>query len=91
MDILYLSYITLKSSFDIIKCLLNSGKFRDWEVEITKLNTSLFIIPEAFVKNGDERLVLLNSVAKSMIESMLIKSVEYVFTYKFKPIKHLIT
>ena len=59
----------------------------DWEVEVPELNTSVFIIPDAFVKNGDERLVVLNSVAKSVIESMRGQSIEYVFTYKDKPIE----
>ena len=59
----------------------------DWEVEVPELNTSVLIIPDAFVNNGDERLVVLNSVSKSVIESMRGKSSEYVFTYKDKPIK----
>ena len=59
----------------------------DWEVPVPELNTSIFIIPDVFVKNGDERLVVLNSVAKSVIEGMRGKNFEYVFTYKDKPIE----
>lgn len=48
----------------------------DWEILIPELNTSVFLIPADFdgrhesseVKNGDERLVVLNNVAKSVIE-----------------------
>ena len=57
----------------------------DWEVEVTELETSVFIIPDAHVKNGDERLVVLNDVAKSVIESMRGKHPVYVFTYRGKP------
>lgn len=45
----------------------------DWEIPVPELGTSVFLIPSGFggrnerssVKNGDERLVVLNSVAKS--------------------------
>lgn len=59
----------------------------DWEVEVPELETSVFIIPGTFVKNGDERLVVLNRVAKSVIESMRGRHSEYVFTYNKKPIE----
>lgn len=36
----------------------------DWEVAVPELDTSVFIIPGYKVKNGDERLVILNRVAK---------------------------
>ena len=55
------------------------------EVAVPELDTSVFIIPDAHVKNGDERLVILNHVAKSVIESMRGKHPDYVFTYKGKP------
>ena len=42
----------------------------DWEVQVPELNTSVFIIPGEDVKNGDERLVVLNKVAKSVVDSV---------------------
>lgn len=42
----------------------------DYEVKVPELDTSVFIIPGDHVKNGDERLVVLNRVAKSVVESM---------------------
>lgn len=57
----------------------------EWEVQVPELNTSVFIIPDAHVKNGDERLVVLNHVAKSVIDSMRGKHPDYVFTYNGKP------
>ena len=42
----------------------------EWEVSVPELNTSVFLIPGSKVKNGDERLVVLNRVAKSVIDSV---------------------
>ncbi|WP_308812226.1 tyrosine-type recombinase/integrase [Pseudomonas plecoglossicida] len=61
----------------------------DWEISVPELGTSVFLIPADFggrharsgVKNGDERLVVLNSVAKSIIERQRGASKEWVFPY----------
>jgi len=58
----------------------------EWEVPVHELDTSVFIIPEDRVKNGDERLVVLNRVAKSVIEKVRGEHPEYVFTYRGHPI-----
>ena len=42
----------------------------EWEVSVPELNTSVFLIPGSKVKNGDERLVVLNRVAKSVIDGV---------------------
>ncbi len=42
----------------------------DWEVRIPELETSVFIIPGDVAKNSDDRLVVLNRVARSMIEEV---------------------
>ncbi len=62
----------------------------DWEISVPELDTSVFLIPSDFggrnersgVKNGDERLVVLNSVAKSVIDKQRGLSKEWVFPYK---------
>jgi integrase len=62
----------------------------DWEILVPELGTSVFLIPSDFggrhersgVKNGDERLVVLNSVAKSIIDKQRGLSKEWVFPYK---------
>lgn len=51
----------------------------DYEVKVPELDTSVFIIPGERVKNGDERLVVLNRVAKSVIEAQRGKHPTYVF------------
>jgi integrase len=40
----------------------------DHEVRVPELETSVFIIPGEHIKNGEERLVVLNRVAKSVVE-----------------------
>jgi integrase len=42
------------------------------------------------VKNGDERLVVLNKVAKSVIESLRKNHDTHVFTYRGKPVNHML-
>lgn len=53
----------------------------DWEVQVPELETSVFIIPNKIVKNGDDRLVALNSIARSVVESQRGRHSKYVFTY----------
>ncbi len=61
----------------------------DWEIPVPELGTSVFLIPADFgdrhansgVKNRDERLVVLNSVAKSIIDKQRGISREWVFPY----------
>jgi len=58
----------------------------DWEVQIPELNTSLFIIPEELVKNREDQLVILNRVARSVVEEVRGIHADYVFTYKGHPV-----
>ncbi|WP_259639825.1 tyrosine-type recombinase/integrase [Pseudomonas syringae group genomosp. 3] len=61
----------------------------DWEIAVPELETSVFLIPVDFggrharsgVKNGDERLVVLNSVARSIIEKQRGVNKDWVFPY----------
>jgi integrase len=61
----------------------------EWEVEVPELNTSVFLIPADFggrteksgVKNGDDRLVVLNNIAASVIHGQRGKHDELVFPY----------
>ncbi|MCP5214659.1 MAG: tyrosine-type recombinase/integrase [Pseudomonadales bacterium] len=62
----------------------------DWEVAVPTMETSVFIIPATRVKNADERLVILNSVARSVISEQRCKHPKYVFVYRGKPIQHML-
>ena len=53
----------------------------EWEIEVPELDTSVFLLPEERVKNGEERLVVLNRVAKSVVNSVRGENRRYVFTY----------
>lgn len=53
----------------------------EWEVPVPSLGTSVFIVPGENVKNGEDRLVVLNRVAKSVIEEVRGEHPEFVFTY----------
>lgn len=53
----------------------------DWECKVPELGTSVFIIPGGLVKNREDRLVVLNSVAKSVIEEVRGQHKKYVFVY----------
>ena len=63
----------------------------DWEIAIPELNTSVFIMPafsqkqdkqQQVVKNGQDKLVVLNTRAQRIIDDLRGKHPEYVFTYK---------
>ncbi|MGD9153152.1 MAG: tyrosine-type recombinase/integrase [Gammaproteobacteria bacterium] len=67
----------------------------EWETPIPELETSVFIIPawivrngrmQSMVKNGEDRLVVLNDVAKNVIEQRRGIDSTHVFTYKGHPI-----
>lgn len=61
----------------------------DWEAEVPELETTVFVIPAVFsedgrsgVKNGEDRLVVLNPVARSVIDACRGKHPDYVFSYQ---------
>ncbi len=60
-----------------------------WEVLVPELDTSVFVVPRTFVKNGLDRFVVLNRVAKSVIESCRADHAEFVFTRGGKPITRI--
>lgn len=57
----------------------------DWEVQVPEVGTSAFLIPKERVKSREERLVVLNEVARSVIEACRGVHPESVFTCKGKP------
>ena len=62
----------------------------DWEVKVPTLDTFVFIIPEQYVKNGEERLVVLNQIALSVVNELRGKHPTHVFTYQGKPITRML-
>ncbi|MBP6103609.1 MAG: tyrosine-type recombinase/integrase [Gammaproteobacteria bacterium] len=69
-----------------------------WEIRVPELKTSVFIIPshimrqgkrQQLVKNGKDRLVVLNDAAKAIIEQVRGIHTEHVFSYKGKPMSKM--
>jgi integrase len=58
----------------------------EWECSLPELNTSVFIIPGEGVKNNEDRVVVLNRVARSIVDELRGQHPTYVFTYKGKRI-----
>ena len=63
----------------------------DWEVAVPELETSVFIIPGSRVKNGDERLVVLNNAAKHVISRRRDQHKVHVFDYEGRPLTRMLT
>ena len=64
----------------------------DWEVSVPELKTSVFVVPSGGVKNGEDRLVVLNGEARAVISRQRGRNPEYVFTYsKGKPVDRINT
>lgn len=53
---------------------------------VPELDARVFIIPGGSVKNGQERLIVLNRVGQSVIEEVRGMHPEFVFVYRGKPI-----
>lgn len=62
----------------------------DWEVAVPELDTSVFIVPAQRVKNGEERLVVLNRVARSVLEARRGCHPLHVFDFKGKPVRRML-
>ena len=64
-----------------------------WEVQVPELGTSVFILPsndQFQTKNSQERIVVLNSFARRVVEEQRGKHPEFVFTYKGRPTKSIL-
>lgn len=69
----------------------------EWEIKIPELQTSVFLIPADFggrsdkagVKNREDRLVILNSTAKKIIDSQRDLHDEWVFPYDDGPLARM--
>ena len=62
----------------------------DWEVRVPELETSVFMIPGRHVKNGEERLVVLNRIAASVVNSQRGRDPTHVFVRRGKPVSRML-
>jgi integrase len=61
----------------------------EWETAIPELETSVFVIPGSHIKNGEDRLVVLNRVARSIVEDLRGQNADYVFTYRGRRVNRM--
>ena len=54
----------------------------DWEIQVPELDTPVFLIPRDIVKNKEDRLVVLNRVAASVVEAQRGRHHCRVFTFR---------
>ncbi len=52
----------------------------EWEVQVPELQTTVFVLPDT--KNGQERVFVLNQVARSVLEQLRGQHPEFVFAYR---------
>jgi len=58
----------------------------EWEQPIPELNTSVFIVPAYAVKNRTDRLVVLNRLARAVVQEMRGVHPTHVFSHKGRPL-----
>lgn len=64
----------------------------EWEIKIPEMpHIMVFIIPSDLVKNGDERLVICNDTARSVVNSERGKHPTHVFSYRGSPLARILS
>jgi len=63
----------------------------EWEVEVPELGTAIFLIPAQHVKNREDRVVVVNDIARSVVESCRGQHRELVFTYRGRPVTKMMS
>ena len=58
-----------------------------WEVQVPELDTSVFLLPQT--KNGQQRVVVINQIARNVLEALRGTHPEYLFTYQGNPIRKM--
>lgn len=54
----------------------------EWEAKVPELDTFVFLIPGEKVKNGEPRVVVLNDIARRIVDEVRGQHPEYVFVYQ---------
>ncbi len=63
----------------------------DWETKLPEMpGIMVFIVPARFVKNGQDRLIVCNDIARSVVEAQRGIHPDHVFVYKGKAIHHML-
>ena len=59
-----------------------------WEVQLLELNTSVFVLPADITKNEQERVLVVNRIARSVLESVR-QDRNHVFTYEGRAVDRM--
>ncbi len=62
----------------------------EWEIKVPELGTIVFIVPGGHVKNGRDRLVVLNRIATAVVEARRSIHHTHVFSFRGKPIRRML-
>lgn len=64
----------------------------EWEIKIPEMpHIMVFIIPAELVKNGDERLVVCNTTAQSVVEGERGRHPTHVFSFRGRPLSRILS
>jgi integrase len=64
----------------------------EWEIKIPELpHILVFIIPSELVKNGEERLVVCNDTARTVVNGERGKHPSHVFSFRSKPLARILS
>lgn len=64
----------------------------DWEMKIPEApDLMVFIVPSILVKNGEDRLVICNSMAQSVVEGERGEHPTHVFRFKSRPLARMLS
>ncbi|MFH1114887.1 MAG: tyrosine-type recombinase/integrase [Pseudomonadota bacterium] len=61
----------------------------EWEYDIPEIGTSVFLIPRERVKNRQDRLVVLNTIAREVVNTARGEHPDYVFTLRGRPLRSI--
>jgi integrase len=62
----------------------------EWEVNVPELDMSVFIVPGRHIKNGDDRLIVLNRIASAVVHEQRGRHPTHVFTYDGTPTSRML-
>lgn len=60
-----------------------------WEIKVNELGSSVFLVPAEFTKNDTVCMIVLNSVARRVIDYRRGKNETHVFTYRDQPVARM--
>jgi len=62
----------------------------EWEHQFPELGASVFVIPAAYVKNKQDRLVVLNDIARQVVDSRRGTHETHVYGYRGHPVTRML-